>query len=562
MGVSVSRCSRSKYGFGWFAHVETLQADATAAASAIDGLRLLNRYLFEQQGLSGNFLDCLRLISSGTTESISIAYLSAILTDVMYMAMIPTESWFCPFASVRLATEISMFAQDYEDGSIPNSNDESTKNPIRVVLRDYQGPISREALVAIVASSRKSFHAFVGMTLKRRYSRQVPIYLVDDWVIKALGVFMSRGRRRLPSQNPSQVTRGTVKPGTFDFSDEIEGIGPWIRFFKALQSFDELLAQAQIIDLSEFRLRIRELSISALNDPNKRFALNARIQKAARIVAQVAHRLETSRIVSRYLNREFVEKVDSATRNLLEQLTKLPDGSNPEDFPEIPGISFDENRHSGILFGSIPDLEIEGPAILLSPATIIRWSQGRTAADLSGSRYWPGLGDWFGISNPDHAVAAVAISDVVHHELTHAMIALPYDPVQQPSELFEEHWEHYRKMPGFEEGLCNALAVLATGILVFKAVNGVKGPELPKLDHPRHAPTWERIFRSMRWLFEHYYGEETDHWLNALKTNKNDFGAFAGLVKMYSTNISGMDWDATYAAMQQGVIATTRTNQG
>lgn len=39
------------------AHVETLQADAVTAASAIDGLRLLNRYLFEQQGFSGNFLD-------------------------------------------------------------------------------------------------------------------------------------------------------------------------------------------------------------------------------------------------------------------------------------------------------------------------------------------------------------------------------------------------------------------------------------------------------------------------------------------------------------------------
>jgi regulator of sirC expression with transglutaminase-like and TPR domain len=39
------------------AHVKTLQADAVTAASAIDGLRLLNRYLFEQQGFSGNFLD-------------------------------------------------------------------------------------------------------------------------------------------------------------------------------------------------------------------------------------------------------------------------------------------------------------------------------------------------------------------------------------------------------------------------------------------------------------------------------------------------------------------------
>lgn len=38
-------------------HVQTLQAGAASAASAIDGLRLLNRYLFDQQGFSGNFLD-------------------------------------------------------------------------------------------------------------------------------------------------------------------------------------------------------------------------------------------------------------------------------------------------------------------------------------------------------------------------------------------------------------------------------------------------------------------------------------------------------------------------
>jgi hypothetical protein len=452
--------------------------------------------------------------------------------------------------------------QPDEHESVPFQADESSKNPIRVILRDYKGPIPIENLVSIVASSRDYFHTFVSMTLRRRYRRLVPIYLVDEWVIRALGIFMAKGRRCLPPAASFQ-TRAETKFGDFDLSAEVHGVGPWIEFFKALHGFDELLGHVQIIKLADLRSQIRATAVAALDDSSKRQELQYLISEAANIVAKVGHRLRTSKIVDKYLNESFVNHVISAKAALLIQLNRLPTGTDSWQLPEIPGISFGEQRPSGILFGSIPSLDISGPAILLSPTAIIGWSQQSQQGSIFMDRVpLPGLESWFGVSRSVDIAAVVAISDVVLHELTHAMIALPNDPVQKPSELFAAHWKFYSKAPGFEEGFCDALAVIATGIMLLKAAKDLKGKELPRLEHSTNALFRDTIFPSLQWLYQDYYGKETNDWLNAWTKNKYDFGAFAGLVKMYSTNISDMNWDATYAAMQQGVISTTRTNQG
>lgn len=451
-----------------------------------------------------------------------------------------------------------MTTQSDENESVSIQADESGKNPIRVILRDYQGPISREHLVSIVASSRDYFHTFVSMTLRRRYRRLVPIYLVDEWVIRALGIFMAKGRRRVPGKAKEKPQADAMIVGDLDMSAEIRGIGPWIEFFRVIHDFDELLGQARIIKFLDLPEKIRETAIAALNDSLKRQELKDLISKAAKVVAKVGRRLRTSKIVNEYLDESFVESVHETANYLLTLLERLPTGADPSQLPEIPGISFDEQRSSGVLFGSIPSLDIFGPALLLSPTAILKWSKGRDIA--IQNRNLHGFERWFGVSGFANAAVAVAVSDVVLHELTHAMIALPNDPVQKPSELFDAHWSHYSRTPGFEEGFCNALAVIATGIMLLKAERDIKGKELPQLERGENAALWKRIFPSLQWLYQNYYGKETNDWLNAWTKNKYDFGAFAGLVKMYSTNISDMNWDATYAAMQQGVISTTRTN--
>ncbi|MGB5832937.1 MAG: hypothetical protein WBG92_13235, partial [Thiohalocapsa sp.] len=129
------------------------------------------------------------------------------------------------------------------------TEDETHKNPIHIQQRSYGGPLDAEQLKRVVARARDFFHTFVGTTLRRRYRRAVPIYLVDDWVVKALGVFMERGGRRVPGIGPRDdpFEPPSRRDAQVHFHADIEGLESLLELFDALGKLESLVGGAQLL---------------------------------------------------------------------------------------------------------------------------------------------------------------------------------------------------------------------------------------------------------------------------------------------------------------------------
>ena len=81
---------------------------------------------------------------------------------------------------------------------------------------------------------------------------------------------------------------------------------------------------------------------------------------------------------------------------------------------------------------------------------------------------------------------------------------------------------------------------------------------MPKLNARRYSAAWNQYFPAIAETYANYHGKATDTWLQAWNNNNRDFGAFSGLVKLYSTNFSGIDWDKTFREFEAGRISTGR----
>ncbi len=426
------------------------------------------------------------------------------------------------------------------------TEDESRRNPIRTHLRMYTGTLPVELLAPVVASGRDFFHTFVAATLRRRYRRIVPIHLVDDWVVRALGVFMQRGRRVIPGEQVG---------GPFDPAAAVRGLEPLLALFERLKALQGLVDGARLLQVSEPMAELTALCHDVAGRRADLDRLEQVAQQLAELVQRAAATLERDLFLRPYVDQDFVRELVRAIGEVVRAAHEAT--SAPE--PAVPGTGFGPGRSSGVLYGSIPALNIEGPAILLAPSAVTRWADRfgglrNITQDIDGDD----MEAWFGVADREHRAAAVGLVNVVQHELTHAMVALPNDAVQDAEELFRARWRLYEQQPGFEEGLCDATAAVATGVALLKAQFGISGRNLPRLHRGRYERAWDHIFPALAETYAPYYGAETDTWLRAWDSNNRDFGAFSGLVKLYATNFSGIDWDKTFKDFQAGRISTGR----
>lgn len=420
------------------------------------------------------------------------------------------------------------------------TEDKSKRNPIRRNLRMYRGSLPVERLARVVACGRDFFHSFVAATLHRRYRRMVPIHLVDDWVVDALGVFMARGRRVLPG---------------LELAGEVRGLEPLLDLFDRLRELQELVRGVRILRVDGPMAELTAHCDAIAGRRGHLDQLELIAGQLGELVQWAADALGRDPFLRPYVDQDFVMQLEDAVAALLAAARRAAQAPDPK----IPGTGFGPGRFSGVLFGSIPALQIEGPAILLAPGRITRWAEGfqglhAITEDIDGGD----MEAWFGVSDRSHRAAAVGLVNVVQHELTHAMVALPNDAVQDPDELFRARWSLYEEQPGFEEGLCDATAAVATGVALLKAHFGISGRGLPRLHRGRYERAWDNIFPALAETYAPYYGAETDTWLRAWESNKRDFGAFSGLVKLYATNFSGIDWEQTFREFQAGRISTGR----
>ncbi|MGB5831485.1 MAG: hypothetical protein WBG92_05775, partial [Thiohalocapsa sp.] len=172
---------------------------------------------------------------------------------------------------------------------------------------------------------------------------------------------------------------------------------------------------------------------------------------------------------------------------------------------------------------------------LIAPLAVTAWATGFPGLDRITRDLQPDASEtWLGVRKPELRAIAVAIGNVVQHELTHAMVALPNDAVEDFDVLFRSRWSFYERAPQFEEGLCDATAALATTVMLLKARFGIVGRSMPNLNARRYSTAWDDFFPFSAQTYAAYHGAATDTWLQAWENNNRDFGAFSGLVKLYS----------------------------
>lgn len=423
------------------------------------------------------------------------------------------------------------------------------KNAIRNRMRMDHTELAPDRLSGIVSVGRDFFHTFINGTLGRRYKRP-PIYLVDGWVIGALGAFMDRGRRSLPGSRASQQVRGELELGA-----PLVGLSPALSLFQALHQVQGLLQRVSLLKIDGATHRLEDLCLKLAIGDGDVNELAYEVQQLVELVDRAVAALRRDLLVGPHVNND----LQPLLRDAVDTMMRSASAVLSAPLPNIPGTGFTGRRPSGVLFGSIPELDIEGPAILLAPASITAWSRQFDELRRVGERLAPASMElWFGVRQAHQLPAALALVNVLHHEMTHGMVSLPTDPVQDEYELFAERWRFYDQHPNFEEGFCDATAAVCTGVTLLKALHDIKGRDLPRLNTGRYSNDWDQVARALTPLWADYYGEATSTWLQAWDGNKRDFKAFSGVISLYATNFGGLDWMRTFTAFQQGQISTGR----
>lgn len=109
-----------------------------------------------------------------------------------------------------------MADEESEERIIEVRKEPLSKNPIRVRLDVDLPTLPVDVLTGMVSKGRDFFHSFISQTIRRRYQRP-PIYLVDSWVIDALGLFTPNDIVQSASGwSTVLTTSGSVRIGGFE----------------------------------------------------------------------------------------------------------------------------------------------------------------------------------------------------------------------------------------------------------------------------------------------------------------------------------------------------------
>ncbi len=443
---------------------------------------------------------------------------------------------------------MTIYDDDREQGSDPwgaaagITRDESmSKNPIRQRMGMDRLAIPPDRLTDLVARARDFFHSMVGQTLRRRYKRP-PIYLVDGWVTQALGLFTTGDIHRGPSRGAGP------RSGASPFQS-VHAI------FAALERVLESIAGIRVLDLQQDAQKLEHCCFQILQGQAGPAEIHGLGASVLNLVERALIVLSEDRALKGYVRDDFRRELLQALR-ALEGAAESFQRSGP---PAMDLVSFHPERHSGVVFQSIPELDIEGPAILVSPSSILHWSRGMPRLPgwlLERQRSREGLATWFGLRHPEEAPFALALANVVQHELTHAMLALPNDPVEEEDALHHGHIRLYHELPQFEEGFANFIAALGVNTALLKAHFGIRGNQMPGLASNKYGPPFDELRPLFHWSYERYHEKATEQFLHAWECNGRNLKAFSGLAAVYATDVFKNDWEKTFEALAQGRVST------
>ena len=453
---------------------------------------------------------------------------------------------------------------DYEDDELGNSgpgharDEATTKNPIHNRMRSTNCGLSADDLRTVTAKARDAYHSFIAATIGRRY-RRPPIYLVDDWVCDALGMFVGDG-----NWTPEVGEGMTQDQFQQSLSSNVAGFDQVFELFDALADVQDLARPAGLLALRSSGDRLNDLCLVALTNRSIVGDIAQLARTIAEAVTAASQALAQDLFVRPHIDRQFAFDFRAAVDVFLRAL----DVFAAAPVPAVPGVGFGAGRPGGVLFGSIPQLAIEGPCVLVAPGRIGRWIIEFSGLDSHlPSLPWREFSHAFGLSRDRCRILAFGLANVIFHELTHAMLFLPKDSKLDPGELLAFHASFYRRNPAFEEGLCNAVAAILSGALLVKVTFGLSlnTTALPRLDdnynRGRYGAAWRRIADLMEPTWRNYHGVSTEIWLRAWEQHQRDFNAFAGVIALYAANPIGLDWQATEQAFVLGQILTQRSGR-
>lgn len=434
--------------------------------------------------------------------------------------------------------------EDERDGSVVRDEGLS-KNPIRNHMSVGIPSLRPDDLTEIVARARDQFHSFISQTVRRRYKRP-PIYLVDRWVTDAFGFFTQADVNIRSAGGASPGPRPPGVPGKF------EAVA---RLFDSLQRFLSTVDGLSVLQVRERQEHLSALSHALLGDLSG-------AREACRVVHGFRHdAFAVQSVIGRdptlspQLNGEFFAALDQRSDELIGAIERFARAERPV----IAGISFEPGRHGGVLLESIPELDIEGPAIVISPSRISEWAASMPLEWTP--RFSEASRTSLGARRPEHVGLAMAIGNVVQHEMTHAMLRLANDVPQEVDQSASQN-ALYRRRPEIEEGIANSVAALTMSMAVLKTAGNIIGPRLLDLTSKRHGRAFQDIAPLVRWSFANYHRAASEEYLHAFEDNARNFKAFGGLLAMFATDHASIDWDATYEALTHGVISTTKLRGG
>lgn len=414
------------------------------------------------------------------------------------------------------------------------------KNPIRNKMSLDAPPVAVDELVQMVAAGRDQFHSYIAKTVKCTY-RRPPIYLVDDWVTAALGLF--------------RVSGGVARVRDAALAPDGAAIGPAV-----MEDFGRLYALfGPLVDLSRALRSLGVLSFDGALDLLWRLARTLPgITEADAREACVADLRANLRKVHDLVRRLFaVVRADRDLASLSREELLVDIGMYVEQFDDELGRfelqrptalvrGFGPSRHSGVIFEDIPDLDILAPAILLSPCAIAGWSKRvlkTSPLDVASP--------WLGNTKPKNALLAIALGNVVQHELTHAMVALPSGADIDRAQL-DHQWALYRERPDIEEGMANFVAAVVTTNSIVVTERGLRNHQV--VDFKKSDQDWGELrdFAVSTFAEDGYASSEA--YVRTWERLGCSMGDFGGALHAFSTHAKDTDWHRFMEALHQGRI--------
>lgn len=411
------------------------------------------------------------------------------------------------------------------------------KNPIRNKLSLDAPPVAVDELVQMVAVGRDQFHSYIAKTVKCTY-RRPPIYLVDDWVTDALGLFqVSPEVARIRGGGPSTDGLGSGRPVMEDFGRLHALFGPLVELSRALRALGIVRLDVAIEPLWDLAR-----TLPGLTDAAPRASCVDDILITLEVVEEQVHRLfvlvRADPELAVFCRGALLADIDRFIGSIREELGRF---SLRKPTALLRG--FGSSRHSGVIFEDIPELDIEAPAILLSPSAIARWSKDtlRRSPVVTAS-------PWLGNARPESAPLALALGNVVQHELTHAMVALP-SGADPDREQIVHQWALYRDHSGIEEGMANFIAAIVTANTIGVASRGLRHHQV--VDFKKSPREWSSLRDFVASTYAGVDAPTSEAYVQTWERLGYSMGDFGGALHAFSTHAKDTDWLRFLDALHQ-----------